>query len=242
MIVKTRGIVLHYIKYSDSSGIVNVFTHQAGRQSYMVRGINKGRKVMRNAMFQPLTIIDIEGSHSSKREVQQLKNCTLGYVPFTANFSPAKSSVVIFLAEVLNSALHEDAPDQGLYDFIEKSVISLDQAEGTVANFHIMFLTKLTRFLGFGPSVAESESKLIFDLSNGVFGQVPPVSGEYASQSSSALLEIFLKTPFHEMGNIKLEKSERRDLLSLLLKYYSLHIPGFRKINSTAILYDLFEL
>lgn len=242
MIVKTRGVVLHYIKYSDSSGIVNVFTQQAGRQSYMVRGINKGRKVMRNAMFQSLTILDLEGSHSSKREVQQLKNCTLGYVPTTTNFSPAKSSVAIFLAEVLNSALHEDAPDQGLYDFIEKSIISLDQAEGSIANFHIMFLAKLTRFLGFGPTVPESENELVFDLSNGVFGQVPPVSGEYASQASSRLLALFLQTPFHEMGKIKLEKGERRDLLGLLLKYYSLHVPGFRKINSTAILYDLFEL
>jgi len=242
MIVKTRGVVLHYIKYSDSSGIVNVFTQQAGRQSYMVRGLNKGKRVIRNAMFQPLTIVDIEGSHSSKREVQQLKSCTLGYVPSSTNFSFAKNSVAIFLAEVLNSTLHEDAPDHSLYEFVESSIVALDQAENEIANFHIMFLAKLTRYLGFGPSVPENGSSMVFDLTNGVFGHVPPASGEYASQTKSNLLAVFLVTPFHEMGKIKMGKEERRDLLSLLIKYYSLHVPGFRKINSTTILYDLFEL
>lgn len=242
MIVKTRGIVLHYTKYSDSSAIVNVFTHQAGRQSYMVRGLNKGRKAVRNAMFQPLMILDIEGSHSSKREVQNLKNCTLGYVPSATSFNFAKSSLAIFLAEVLNSTLHEDAPDHSLYEFVESSIICLDQTENGTANFHIMFLAKLTRFLGIGPSVPETGSNVVFDLTNGVFGQVPPASGEYASQTTSNLLARFLATPFPDLGSIKMGKEERRDLLSILLKYYSLHVPGFRKINSTAILYDLFEL
>jgi DNA repair protein RecO (recombination protein O) len=242
MIVKTRGVVLHYTKYSDSSGIVNVFTQQAGRQSYIVRGLNKGKKAVRNVMFQPLTILEIEGSHSSKREVQQMKSCSLGYVPVSTSFSFAKSSVSIFLAEVLNSTLHEDAPDHSLFEFLENSIIELDRTENGIANFHIMFLAKLTRFLGFGPSVPETGSEMVFDLTSGVFGQVPPASGEYATQISSNLLALFLKTPFHEMGEIKMGKEERRELLALLIKYYSIHVPGFRKINSTAILYDLFEL
>jgi DNA repair protein RecO (recombination protein O) len=242
MIVQTRGVVLHFTKYSDSSGIVNVFTQQCGRQSYMVRGLNKGKKVIRNVMFQPLMILDIEASHSSKREVQQLKNGTLAYVPSSVNFSFAKSSVAIFLAEILNSTLHEDAPDHALYEFVESSVVALDQTENGIANFHIMFLSKLTRFLGIGPSSPENGNAGIFDLTNGVFGQVPPASGEYATQTTSNLLAQFLDTPFHDMGKIKMGKDERRDLLNLLIKYYSLHVPGFRKINSTNILYDLFEL
>jgi len=208
----------------------------------MVRGLNKGKKAIRNAMFQPLMIIDIEGVHSTRREVQQLKNCTLRYVPATTNFNFAKSSLAMFLAEVLNSTLHEDAPDNSLYEFLESSIIALDQTDNGIANFHIMFLAKLTRFLGFGPSVPENDSEMIFDLTSGVFGQVPPASGEYASQKSSNLLKLFLINPFQDMGNIKMSKEERRDLLSLMLKYYYLHVPGFRKINSTAILYDLFEL
>jgi len=192
MIVKSRGIVLHSTRYSDSSVIVNVFTQQAGRVAYMVRGMNRGKKVMRNALFQPLMILDLEGTHTASREVQQLKNCTLAYIPSSISFSMSKSSVVIFLAEVLNAALHEDIPDERLYEFIESAVIYLDKCNGGFANFHIMFLVKLTPFLGFGPTVPEEEQSPVFDMTNGVFSQVPPASGEYASQSVSALLATFI--------------------------------------------------
>jgi DNA repair protein RecO (recombination protein O) len=236
----TRGIVLNYTKYSDSSGIVNLFTQHAGRQAYMVRGVNKGRKVMRGALFQPLMILDIEASHNQKREVQQMKSCTLGYVPASTPYDILKSSVAMFIAEVLTSALREEGCDERLYRFLEDSVIYLDQATVGIANFHIMFLVRLSSFLGFGPSLPDSGEMPVFDLTNGIFGMVPPVSGEYASQVNSSVLRSFLATPFSEMSSIKLDRDERSELVDLLLKYYTLHIPGFSRINSARILHDVF--
>lgn len=240
MTEKTRGIVLNYTKYSDSSGIVNMFTRLAGRQAYMVRGINKGRKVMRSALFQPLMILDLEASHSHKREVQQMKSCTLGYVPASTPYDILKSSVAMFVAEVLTSALREESRDEKLYQFLEESVIHLDQTGESVANFHIMFLVKLSSYLGFGPSLPAEAEMPVFDLTNGVFGLVPPVSGEYASQVNSAALRRFIATPFSDMPAIKLDRDERTSLVDLLLKFYALHIPGFSRINSARILHDVF--
>lgn len=236
----TRGIVLNYTKYSDSSGIVNLFTQHAGRQAYMARGVNKGRKNMRSALFQPLMILDVEASHSQKREVQQMKSCTLGYVPTSTPYDISKSSVAMFIAEVLTSALREESRDERLYRFLEDSVIYLDQATEGSANFHIMFLVKLSIYLGFGPSLPDTGDLPVFDLTNGVFGLVPPVSGEYASQVNSSALRTFIATPFSEMSFIKLDRDERSGLVDLLLKYYALHIPGFSRINSARILHDVF--
>jgi DNA repair protein RecO (recombination protein O) len=177
MIEKTRGIVLHYTKYSDSSGIINVFTQLSGRQAYMVRGLNKGRKVMRNALFQPLMILELEASHNTRREVQLLRSCSPGYVPSTTPYSIDKFSVAIFLAEVLTGVLREESPDNRLYEFIESSVIELDQSGGGVANFHIMFLVKLASYMGFGPSLPENAQDTVFDLTNGVFSTYPSCVG-----------------------------------------------------------------
>jgi DNA repair protein RecO (recombination protein O) len=238
---KTRGVVLNYTKYSDSSGILNVYTQQFGRQAYLIRGINRGRKVTRTALFRPLTILDIEASHSQKREVQTMKSCILSYIPADMQSNIAKSTITIFLAEVLTSALREEAPDTKLYDFIENSVIYLDQCENTVSNFHIMFLTKLTIFLGFGPSLPDFEEVPVFDLTNGIFCRVPPAFGEYAPQAASSLFMSFISAPFNQMSKIRLQKEERQETIDLLLKYYSLHLPGFKKINSIRVLHDLFE-
>jgi DNA repair protein RecO (recombination protein O) len=240
MTEKTRGVVLNYTKYSDSSGIVNIFTQLAGRQAYMARGINKGRKVMRSALFQPLMILEIEASHSHKREVQLMKSCTLGYVPSSTPYEIAKSTLSIFIAEVLTAALREESRDEKLYNYIEEAVIHLDQAGSSVANFHIMFLVKLSSFLGFGPSLPDTSRLPVFDLTNGVFSEVPPVAGEYASQVNSSALSSFISTPFSEMAAIRLDKDERSALVDLLLKYYSLHLPGFSRINSARILRDVF--
>jgi DNA repair protein RecO (recombination protein O) len=206
----------------------------------MIRGINKGRKVMRSALFQPLMILDVEASHSNKREVQQMKSCSLGYVPSSTPYDISKSSVAMFIAEVLTSALREESRDENLYRFLEDSVINLDRAVEGVANFHIMFLVKLSNYLGFGPSLPETEELPVFDLTNGVFALIPPVSGEYASQVTSLSLRSFIATPFCEMSAIRIDRDERSEIVNLLLKFYALHIPGFSRINSARILHDVF--
>ena len=43
MITKTRGIVLNYIKYGDTSIICKIYTEQFGLQSYIINGIRKSK-------------------------------------------------------------------------------------------------------------------------------------------------------------------------------------------------------
>ena len=59
MLHKTRGIVLHSVKYSETSLIVKTYTEAFGIQSYMVKGVRSHRSKMRPILFQPLTLLDM---------------------------------------------------------------------------------------------------------------------------------------------------------------------------------------
>ena len=50
---KTRAIVLHCIKYSETSVIAKIYTEKLGMQSYMVKGVRAAKSKSKAAMLQP---------------------------------------------------------------------------------------------------------------------------------------------------------------------------------------------
>ena len=66
-VYKGRGVVLHTLKYGDSSMIVYLLTDVGGRRSYMVQGVRsrtgRGSKL---ALFQPAFAVEFEGLESSR--------------------------------------------------------------------------------------------------------------------------------------------------------------------------------
>ena len=242
MVEKTKGIVLHYTRYSDSSGIVNLLTENRGRQAFMVRKATRGKTSGRMAILQPLMILDTEVSNKPGREVQDLRDYSLGYVPSSIPFSIQKSTVSMFLGEVLNAAIREEAADSALFSFIEDSVIWFDRQPGPAASFHLVFLARLTRFLGFGPSLPLSEEQILFDMTNGVFAPMPPSSGLYMNQEHSSIMRVLLSVPSGESDTTGITAGQRRTMLDLLIKYYSIHLPGFKNLKSMKILQEVFNV
>jgi len=103
MQVKTTGIVIHSIKYSDSSTIVTVYTRQFGRVSYMVHGVNKKRSVFRAAFLQPLSILELDVIHSPGKEIQRIKDIQLEHPFIDIPYNPVKNALALFLSEMLFS-------------------------------------------------------------------------------------------------------------------------------------------
>jgi DNA repair protein RecO (recombination protein O) len=240
MVEHTKGVVLSFNRYSDSSGIVNLFTHRFGRRAYLARGINKGKKEMKNIFFQPLSILDIEASHHEGREVHNMSRCALSYIPSSLPYSVTKSTIAIFLAEVLNATIREESADYTLYDFIEESVINLDRLDGNASWFHISFMVKLSSYLGFGPSLPDSDEPLLFDMTNGLFSVLPPVSGIYMNHEQTALLKLLIATPLSNAGALSIAGHNRRSMLDQLIKFYSMHTPGLKNIKSLKVLQEVF--
>lgn len=239
MVITTKAIVLSAIKYSDTSLIVKCFTECCGVKSYLLRGVLTSRKgKLKKAHFFPLTQLEITAGHRGKGSLEHIKEARV-YFPYQTVYSDmAKNAVVLFLAEVLNSCIQEEEENAALYRYIENTLAWLDTRDET-ANFHILFLLKLTRYLGFYPDASEGHLPY-FDLLEGSFadhaGYSPVIHGEALKQFRK-----FLGTDFDEVGQIRLAKEIRQDILNALIVYYELHLLGFKKPRSLAVLHEVFS-
>jgi DNA repair protein RecO (recombination protein O) len=241
MLEKTRGIILHQIKYTDSGIIAQLYTRKFGRQSFLIRGMRNRKSGKHNILFQPMFILDLEISYKESREMNVLKEFSVSYSPYNIYADIRKSSVAIFLGEVLTSVLREESPHEEMFDYIERSIIYFDRCIEGYANFHIAFLAGLSSFLGFEPGTRKDANDSFFDMIDGIFVPVPPVHGIYANTDVSDILARVFLASYDNISNITLKGSMRNEVLETLIRYYSLHLSGLKKINSLEILKEVFS-
>jgi len=241
MLDKTRGIVLHQIKYTDSGIIVQMYTKKFGRQSFLIKGMRNRKTGKHNILFQPMFILDIELYYKQNRDMQSLKEFSVSFTPYNIYNNIKKSSVAIFLGEVLTSVLKEESPHEELFEFIKESIMYFDMSNEGYANFHIAFLAGLSSFLGFEPGPRLDREDAFFDMTNGVFVSLPPVHGNYANEEITNILADFFVASYDTISNIALTGKMRNDVLEALVKFYSLHLPGLKKIKSLEVLKEVFS-
>jgi DNA repair protein RecO (recombination protein O) len=63
-----------------------------------------------------------------------------------------KSSVVLFLSEVVGRAVREEEQNEPLFNFLHDSILAFDQQKTGTENFALVFLLQLATYLGFGIS------------------------------------------------------------------------------------------
>lgn len=237
---KARGIVLHTVKYGESSVICYLFTDVGGRETYMVQGVRSARsKNNKAALFQPMFVVEFEGLASPKSKMHRMRECHSHFPLKNTPFDPRKSTISLFMAEVLYKLVRESEENLPLFDFICESVRFLDGMEDGVANFHLWFLVRLSGFLGFYPGNEYTEGSL-FNLRRGVFG-TDAVMGEVTmSQRSSLLLAQLMDVEVSELKNIKLARAERNEFMEAILSYFEYHLDSLNGTKSLSILRDVF--
>jgi DNA repair protein RecO (recombination protein O) len=241
MLEKTRGIILHQIRYTDSGIVVQLYTRKFGRQSILIKGMRNRKAGKHNILFQPMFILDLEMYYKASREMQVLKEFSVSFTPYDIHTDIKKSCVAIFLGEVLTSVLKEESPHEEMFDYIEESIIYFDRHKEGFANFHIAFLAGLSSFLGFEPDNRTNAGDSFFDMINGIFVPLPPVHGNYANEEVSDILADIFASSYDSVSNIPLTGIQRNDVLEILIRYYSLHLPGLKKINSLEVLKEVFS-
>ena len=156
MLVETKALVLHSIKYNDSSLIAHCYTETLGIQSFMLKGILSAKKgKIRKAHFQPLTLLKLQFQHKNKGGLNFIKELRVEQPYQSIYTSIEKNTIALFLSEVLYKSLREEETNPLLFEYLENAVLWLDSNDA-IANFHLLFLLKLTQFLGFYPNAQES--------------------------------------------------------------------------------------
>ncbi|OUR98192.1 DNA repair protein RecO [Flavobacteriales bacterium 33_180_T64] len=239
MLIKTKAIVLSKVKYRDNDLIVRCFTVHRGVVSYLLRGVMTSKKGnSKVAYFQLLSQLQIEENYRENQSLQSIKNVRLDYNYTSLHTNVFKSSIVMFLAEVLASVLREEEKNLQLYNYIETTFRWLDVKE-EFSNFHLLFLLNLTKHLGFYPDTSEI-NQMYFNLNNGLFE--PKKENVYSvSGNNLTVLKQLLGINFDELDNIKLNSNQRQSFLTMLLLYFELHLGSFKKPKSLQIFNQVFK-
>lgn len=241
MLHKTRGIVFKTTDYGESSVIAQVFTEKFGLQSYLINGVKKPRSKFNRNLLQPLHLLDMVVYHQSSKNIQRVAELKSAAVFHSIPYDIVKSSLVIFLNEVLYKAVKQQSADEVLFDFIFHAMEWLDNQTVGLSNFHLLFLVKLTRYLGFYPQRAPSGSSVYFDLKEGIFLLHKPAHALYLSPPHTQNFNLLLQCNFSEQHLFRIDADGRRYLIAKLLEYYALHVQGFSHVQSHEILEEVLK-
>lgn len=238
-IISTRAIVFNTIKYGDTSLIVKCFTLEEGVKTYMIKGVLKAKKgKLKTAYFQPLTQLQLVANHNNKGTLNSIKEAQVVFPYNTIHTSIIKQTIILFLSEVLSNIVQEEEKNEALYTYVETAIIWLD-THTDVANFHLLFLLNLSKFLGFYPEVSQS-NKEAFSLTEGSFTDSAYEKLTLTGKELT-LFKRLLGINFDGINNISFNKNERQAILRIIIQYFELHLEGFKKPKSLDILETVFS-
>lgn len=215
---KSRLIVLHVTKYSDSSVIVHAVDSLCGRKSFFVRGMKGNRQA---ADFHPLNMLDVVSSHSPKSSLAYLREWRPVVSLESIRSDIYKSTVAMFLSEVIFRSLRTEESDSALFDWLCQAVIRLEAEEGSIANFHLWFLVAYCTKMGFRPTeIIEPQ---------GIF-----------RNSERELFQTILRSQFEQTLKIELSASRRQAFAKSMIQYLSYHLGADINIRSLDVLHGIF--
>lgn len=240
---KTKGIILQCIKYSEAANILCVYTKDNGRESYIVYRSKTKRSSLKNVFMQPLAVVEMEVKRKNNTELHHVTELRPAFSQSGILFSPVKTILSLFLSEVLYRVLRSTDKDPALFSFLENSIQVLDLVESGIANFHLVFLIQLTRYLGYYPNIDSIErmDDLYFDLLSGTFTQIPPSHPHYLESNETVLFQKMMRMTYENMRFFSFSRVERVDILRHIIQYYRLHLPEFPEIQSLEILREVFD-
>lgn len=228
MLKKTKGLVINYLKYQESSIIVKIFTRELGLKSYIVNSVRSPKAKSKIGFFQPLTLLDLVVYDKDKSSLHRISEVKLGHAFQRIPFHFYRSGVAMFVAEVLGKSIYENYANENLYDFLEEAIIYLDQEDVNIQLYPISFLLETSKFLGFGSSDSSELFEQLFGL----------VHDDNFAQEEKKYLDELMVNSFG--SQLKIPSLYRRKILDDLLKFYQLHIDGFAELKSVKVLRSLY--
>ena len=237
MLVKTRGIVLNFLKYRETSIIARIYTERLGLQSYVVNGVRKAKPPGRIALFQPFTLLELVAYTSPRGGLTRLSEFRCAEAYLTLPYDIQKSSVVLFLSEVLGRTVREEEPNEALFYFLHDSLQEFDRQRQGSENFALRFLLHLASYLGFG---IHSGAELTDQVALAGSGPI----GSRGSTGPSVLrlkeFEQYVDELLNDPHTSTIPNGRvRRELLAVLLRYYQLHVEQLGDIKSLDILSEV---
>lgn len=240
MYEKIRCIVLNVIKYSDKNSIAHVYTDKRGRMAFLLpQGSTRGAR-MRNAIFMPLSVIELEANLQPWKDIYSFRDARLLYSLARVYADPVRSAVAMFMSEFLSHVIQESERNEALFRYIHQSVTLLNDIDQGVANFHLCFIYNLAPFMGIQPDTDSYCLGAWFDLMEGTFSKMPPATSHRLAPSEARVLYLLSRINFSNMHLFRYNREQRNTILEMMVEYYRLHNNTMGALKTPDILRQLF--
>lgn len=240
------------VKYGDGGHVVDMYTDVRGRMSFVMKRSAVG-SVRRQSRFVPshlipLSMLELDYDIHGQGRLPRPYSVRLYNVYGTMQSNPVKSAVAMFMAEFLVNALREESPNPLLYEYLESSLRWLDVCTQGYANFHLVFLMRMTRFLGIYPGLDKRTEEragdgggYYYDLMDCEYNAVLPKHPHYLHPDEAHTIPYLLYMNYDNMHLFKFSRGQRRRCLEVINDYYRLHLPGFGELKSLDVFRELFD-
>lgn len=240
MLLKTRGIVLRVQKYSESSLIIKILTEERGVKTYIISGVRKAKAKVGAGIFQLMNVLDLVVYDKDTKSMQRIKEVRPHLVYKQIPFDVYKSSVGLFMIEVIQKTIKEEEIYPELFQYLYKVFSYLDQTDKNPYNLHLHFLLEYSGFLGFSPGGLATEEQKYFNLEEGSFTYSESMKHSL-NEDESKLVSDLMHLSLYEAHTLQMDKIRRNSLLTNLLQFYKIHVDNFGIINSHQVLKEVFN-
>jgi DNA repair protein RecO (recombination protein O) len=227
MLHKTKGIIINFIPYRETSIIAKVYTEEFGIQTYIENGVRSSRGKNKMALFQPATLLELVVYMNPKKQIQRISEIKCSHPYETLPYDILKSSIALFIIEILHKSLREESENKPLFNFLNQTLIDLDTVKEGFENTHLQFLLNFAFYLGFAPQTAK-------EISSQFRENAIPVS--LSPDVESALNQFIMGDSYAEL---KVNRSLRNELSNILITFYRLHVENLSEIKSLVILREV---
>lgn len=230
-------IVLHKTKYGESSVIIHGYSSDNGRCGFLMKKPGKGGAL---SLLHPLSIIEAELSENPRGDLRYIKSFrSLHSLPGIRE-SLSKSSLAIYISELIFRTIHEYSPSAGFFSFLVKSILLLEELKEDYANFHIWFLVEFAKEAGYSPEKNYSDGAL-FDIISASFTKTPQAGTRCFSVEDSAILATILEKREESIHILRITGGRRSHFAKQMTIFLSYHFGFNINIHSLDILHEVFE-
>ncbi|MCR5077965.1 MAG: DNA repair protein RecO [Prevotella sp.] len=240
MILKSKAIVLRSLKFGESSLIVDMFTEAEGRVSFMTHIPKTSKGKIKKQYFQPLSLLELEFDFRQRVSLQRIREVRLLHPYASIPFDPVKSAILLFLSEFLYYVTRGEQQNPYLYNYVLTSMEWLDEAEREYANFHLVFMMRLSRFVGFYPNLEAYRPGAWFDLRNATFCGHAPLHPDYLLPAEASGISLLMRMDYENMHLFRLSRHDRNRIAETVLRYYRIHVPDMPELKSFQVMREVF--
>ena len=238
MLHKTKGIVLRVIPYNDKNKIVKIYTENFGLLSFITSVGNSKSTRQKAALLQPLQPIFLELKPNDANKIHRLGEINLLISLNKCAQDYYKRLIILFLNEVLYKCLRAEEKENSLFNFLITSLQILEEIETGIGNFPLAFICNLTKYLGIAPQNNYSDKQCYFNSQEGYFQSYSSEHKLVDIEPSKQLSKV-LNLNYNNLSEMSLNSLQRKEILNLMMTYYTYHLPSFSDINSLEVMEEL---